>query len=208
MTIYGCEQASPEWYECRRGIATASCFAEILAKGKNGAEATGRRNYRAKLVVERLSGKIVEGYKSRAMDQGTEREPLAREAYMVATGNFVERAGFFRHDTIEAGASPDGLIGAEGGIECKCPELSAHIDYLQRNDEPPEYRAQIQGNMWLTGRVWWDFISWNPDFPPSLQLVIRRVVRDEAYIARLELAVRRFIVEVYAHEAELRRMLA
>lgn len=208
MRIIRCEQNTPEWRAARCGIATASEFAAILSKGRSGDEATGRRNYRARLAVERLTGRPVEnGFTSAATRQGHEREPVARLAYEFR-GDIVSDVGFCQHDELLCGSSPDGLVGDSGGVELKCPELSAHIAYWRRADEPPEYRAQIQGNLWITGREWWDFVSFNPDFPEPLQLLVRRVYRDDAYIAQLDLAVRLFLDEVEAEVEQLQRLAA
>lgn len=207
MKIIECEQRSSEWFAARAGVATASCFSSVLATIKSG-EAAERRNYRARLVVERLTGKCVEGFSTPAMKQGTEREPLARVAYEVASGNMVQEVGFIRHDSIEAGCSPDGLIDANGCIEIKAPELAAHLDYLRDKGLPPKYRAQVQGQLWLAEREWADFVSFNPDFPENLQLLVRRVPRDDDYIAQLERAVRLFLDEVEAEVEQLRRLAA
>lgn len=202
-------QGSDEWRTARVGIATASGFADILAKGRGSEkEAASRRNLRAKLVVERLTGIPVQSFTSAAMQQGTEREPIARAAYESLTGEFVDAVGFLRHDEIEAGASPDGLIGEEGGIEIKCPELTAHLEYLRLppNTCPAKYVAQVQGCIWISGRAWWKFASFNPEFPDHLQLIVRRIERDETYIAGLQLAVALFMEEVRAEEAEVRAL--
>jgi hypothetical protein len=208
MRVIDCKQGGPEWFAARAGIATASSFRRILATLRSGGEAAERRNYRAQLVVERLTGKVVEGYKSFAMQQGTEREPLARAAYEAKTGSSVVEIGFCRHDQIEAGASPDGMVGENGILEIKCPELANHLDYLRLKAEPPEYTAQIQGQLWITGREWCDFVSYNPDFPERLQMVVRRVWRDEKAIASLRFAVGLFMEEVKAEEAGMRELAA
>lgn len=202
MRVINCEQGTEEWFAARVGIATASGFADILAKIKSG-EAATRRNYRAQLVVERLTKKPIPTFQSAAMRQGIEREPDARMAYMIKTGLVVEQVGFLRHEELEAGASPDGLIEKDGGLEIKCPELATHLSYLKLKTEPPEYTAQIQGNLWIGEREWWDFCSYNPDFPENLQLVIRRVYRNEAYIKTLADEVARFMDEVRAEQAEI-----
>jgi YqaJ-like viral recombinase domain len=207
MIRIDCAQGSPEWLAARLGIATASCFSSVLATIKSG-EAAERRNYRAKLIVERLTKRPVAGFTTAAMQQGTEREPFGRAAYESRTGNFVDEIGFCRHDTLEAGASPDGLIDTDGGLEIKCPELATHLSYIRLKTEPAAYTAQIQGCMWITGRAWWDFASFNPDFPEHLQLVVRRVPRDEKAIASLEFAVGLFMEEVRAEEAEVRKLAA
>jgi hypothetical protein len=140
------------------------------------------------------------------MKQGTEREPMARLAYEAETGNTVEQVGLCLHDELEAGSSPDGLIRPDGGLEIKCPELAAHLEYLKLRSEPPAYTWQIQGGMWITGRAWWDFVSFNPDFPEHLQLIVRRVKRDEEAIAKLAAAVAKFMDEVRAEEQSIRNL--
>lgn len=203
MRIIDHPQGSAEWLASRAGVPTASCFAAIMATGRSGAESADRRNYRSRLVVERLTGKSVPSFQSAAMKQGTEREPFARMAYEAHTGNIVQEVGLCLHDTLTAGASPDGLIDVDGGLEIKCPELSAHLAYLQIKAEPAEYTWQIQGGMWVTGRAWWDFASWNPDFPERLQLIVRRIKRDEEAIKKLAAEVEKFLAEV---DAEVERV--
>lgn len=207
MRIIDCPQGSDEWFAARAGRATASKFSAILSKIKSG-EAAGRRNYRAQLVVERLTGKPVTSFETASMRQGTEREPLARDAYMVQSGAFVEQIGFIQHDEIACGGSPDGLIDADGCIEIKCPELATHLEYLRGTGAPAEYVPQIQGVLWLAEREWCDFASFNPDFPEPLQLLVRRIPRDEKYITALELAVRLFLDEVDAEVEQLRKLAA
>jgi dihydrofolate reductase len=110
------------------------------------------------------------------------------------------------HDTLTAGASPDGLIGEDGGLEIKCPELAAHLNHLQISAEPPEYTWQIQGGMWVTGRRWWDFVSYNPDFPEHLQLIVRRIQRNEDAIKKLAAEVEKFLGEVDAEVERIRNL--
>ena len=205
MNALDLEQGSDEWKAARAGRATASKFACVLAKVKSG-EAAVRRNYRAQLVVERLTGRPVASFETPAMRQGTEREPIARAAYEVKTGAFVDEVGFILHDTIGCGASPDGLVGDDGCIEIKCPELAAHLETIQTAGAPPEHIAQIQGVMWLAERQWCDFISFNPDFPEHLQMVVRRIARDDIYITGLALAVELFMGEVLTEESAVLAM--
>lgn len=207
MKILDCEQRSEAWFAARAGIATASCFSSILATIKSG-EAAERRNYRVRLVVERLTGRCVESITTPAMKQGIEREPLARAAYETLTGAWVDEVGFIRHDTLDAGCSPDGLLGTDGCIEIKAPELAAHLEYLKLDGCPAKYAAQVQGQMWLAEREFCDFISFNPDFPPNLQMVVRRVKRDETSIKALAMMVECFMSEVREEEEALRRLAA
>lgn len=208
MIVFNHPQGSPEWHQVRAGFATASSFSKILATIKGG-EAAERRNYRIKLVLERLTGRVVEsGFKSAAMIQGTEREPLARAAYEIKTGRLVQEVGFLFDEMHQAGASPDGLLDSDGALELKSPEPAAHLEYLRLQAAPALYMPQIQGQMWISGRKWCDFVSFNPDFPPHLQLVIRRVERDEKYITGLQLAVAIFMSEVREEVIAMEKLAA
>lgn len=203
------KQGSEEWFAARLGRATASRFADVMSTLKSGAESSERRNYRAQLVCERLTGKKAESFSNRAMLVGTEREPDARLMYEAETGALVQSAEFMPISGLMAGASPDGLIGTDGALEIKCPQQAAHMTYLRLPDgkAPAEYVAQVQGQLWITGRAWADFVSYNPDFPDELQLVIRRVPRDNEYISKLSVAITSFLETVDAEEAEMRALM-
>jgi hypothetical protein len=200
-------QRSDEWYAARCGKATASNFRKILATIKSG-EAADRRNYRAQLVCERLTGKVDQGFTNDAMRWGIENEPFALAAYIAQTGVYVDEEGFIPHHTLLAGASPDGLIGLDGGIEIKCPTKAVHIETLRAQRMPAEHIPQVQGCMWISGREWWDFVSYHPEFPHGLQLFVTRVLRDDAYISTLEKSVEAFLNEVATEVEELTAIAA
>jgi len=208
MKVIACAQGSPQWFESRLGLATASCFADIIAEARSkNAESTSRRNLRTKLVLERMTKRRAPGFESFATRQGQEREPAARLAYEIETGETVEQVGFVRHDVLEAGCSPDGIT-ADGGLEIKSPEPSAHLVVLRTGKVPAQYVAQVQGSIWICGRSHWRFASFNPDFPERLQLRIVHVPRDPTYIDRLAAEVAVFLDEVREEVAELARMEA
>jgi len=190
------EQGTTEWLDARLGRATASRFKDILATLKSGSESSARRNYRAELTVERLTHAPIERYRSAAMAWGSDTEDLARTMYMLKTGNPVEQVGFMQHDDIMAGASPDGLTGLDGTIEIKCYEIANHISALKSDKMPPEHMAQVQGQLWLSGRKWCDFISFAPELPDNAQIFIQRIQRDDDYIKNLEVEVIKFLGEV------------
>ena len=192
MKIITADQGTPEWFAARLGLATGSKFSDVLAGGKG----LTRKAYAVQLALEIVTGKQAETFTNQAMQDGTEREPIARALYEAHTGNFVDEVGFCRHDSIECGVSPDGLIDEDGGLEIKCPKASTHAGYLAIPAEPSTYTAQIQGCMWVTGRRWWDFVSYQPDFPENAQLIVRRIKRDSDYIVKLEQAVKAFRKEV------------
>ncbi len=197
------KQGSAEWYAERCGRATASRYSDVLATIKSG-EAATRRNYRAQLIAERLTGIPAEGFQSAEMRWGTEQEPYARIAYEARTGNIVEQIAFVRHPdpTLLAGASPDGFVGQDGQVEIKCPNTATHIDTLLKGMSP-DHVPQLQGNLWMSGRRWIDFVSYDPRLPERMQLYILRVRRDDVYIANLEREVRKFLIEVNVTIADL-----
>lgn len=192
------QQGSEEWFAARRGKATASEFKNILAKLKTGGEPAGRRNYRTQLVLERITGRTPERFQNDAMRWGQQMEEAARLAYFFKTGRAVEKTGFIAHPELAAGASPDGLVGDDGGIEIKCLNSANHLEVLHMRQVPSEHVAQILGNLWITGRKWWDFVSYDPDMPLNSRIFIMRVLRDESSIAMIEQEVRTFLSEVEA----------
>lgn len=196
-------QGSAEWFALRLGKVTASRVADIVAKTKTGWGA-GRANYAAQLIAERLTGSVAESYTNAAMQWGTDNEPKARLAYEFETDAAVEQVGFIIHPTIAAsGASPDGLVAADGLVEIKCPNTAGHIDTLLGQSVPAKYVTQMQWQMACTGRKWCDFVSFDPRMPESMCLFVSRVIRDDKLIAELEAAVTAFLAEVESKVAEL-----
>jgi len=182
------------WLQARLGLVTASRVADVLAKIKSG-ESASRRNYKIQLVSERLTGERQESYINQAMQDGIDREQFARDRYVQEHGE-VEEVGFVKHPTLEAGASPDGLVGADGLIEIKCPMGSTHTESLMSQDVPSKYLPQIQFQLLVTGRKWCDFVSYHPMFPKHLQIFVKRVEADPVYQQELEVEVKQFLKEV------------
>ena len=201
------QQRTNEWFAQRLGKVTASKVADVIARTKSGYSAS-RENYLAQLVVERFTGTVAESYSNAAMQWGTDQEPFARAAYEHATGVLVEECGFVLHPEIsESGASPDGLVGDDGLIEIKCPSTATMIDQLLTETVPGKYVTQMQWQMACTGRQWCDFVCFDPRMPEGLQLYIKRVDRDDAYIADLASEIRKFLAEVEAKVSALQRLI-
>jgi len=190
------EQRSDEWFAARLGKVTASRVADVIAKTKTGPSAS-RENYSTQLVLERLTNKQADSYTNAAMQWGTETEPMARQAYELKRGLFVNETGFVDHPTIEmSGASPDGLVGTDGLIEVKCPNSATHMETMLTQKVPPKYIPQMMWQMACTGRNWCDFVSYDPRFPENLQIFIERVTYDPTYVRMLELEITQFLDEV------------
>lgn len=179
MKVFDMEQGTDEWLKCRLGKPSGSNFSKLItAQGKPSSTA---ETYINQCIAEKVMGELTESFSSEWMQRGTELEPQAKAFYEFERSVKVDEVGFCQHDEYECGISPDGLIGEEGGLEIKCPKPSTQIRYLRSGRVPVEYKQQIMGALWITGRRWWDFLSFHPSLPPFLI----RVERDEEYIELL-----------------------
>jgi hypothetical protein len=179
MRISEATQGSEEWFETRLGRPTASNFGKLITPtGKPSASAQG---YIDELIAQSITGVVEDFFKSEAMQRGNEFEPMAKAFYEFTYDVEVKEVGLCLHDDYECGASPDGLVGDDGGLELKCPLAHTHISYLRNGCIPAKYIPQVQGCLWITGREWWDFMSYHP----AMDDLIVRVYRDEAYIKKL-----------------------
>lgn len=190
------QQHSEEWFAARLGRVTGSRVADVMAKTKAGYSAS-RANYMAELICERLTGQQAERFTNAAMQWGTDTEPRARAAYEFLTDNPVIETGFVLHgDIADFGASPDGLVADDGLVEIKCPNTATHIETLLGESVPGKYVTQMQAQMSCTGRAWCDFVSFDPRLPGDMQLWVKRVQRDEAFIADMEAEILAFLSEI------------
>lgn len=180
--IYPVEQRTEGWHRLHLNRITASNF-KIVMDGSPKAWAR---------LMDAMRG---EGrrYTARSLAWGESHEDQAVAFYELETGNEVERIGFATHSEYEfAGSSPDGLVGVNGGIEVKCPYNSDnHVATIELG-MPEKHVAQVQGNIWVMEREWWDFVSFDPRCPPESRMYVQRVYRDDAYIKRLEEKLSRF----------------
>lgn len=186
--IIDCIQGSDEWFAARLGKVTASMFHEVLNKK------SGRGTYMLKLAAERLTGISQNGYSNAVMERGKEYEAEAREHYSALFGREIVEVGFVKHGEW-IGSSPDGFVGDEGLIEIKCPNSTTHIVTLIKNRMPTQHIPQVQGQLWITGRLWCDFISYDPRMV-NRPFFCLRVERDEEYIKNLEAATNIFVTEL------------
>lgn len=182
------EQRSPEWFEARKGVPSASDFDKIVTS--TGAQSKQRNKYMYQLVGEKLGAIVDDGYQNAAMLRGIELESEARSLYEIARDS-VKEVGFCLHSD-GFGASPDGLVGEDGLVEIKCPILPTHIEYLIKGELPVEYIQQVQGQMLVTDRKWNDFVSYYPGLKP----LIVRVNRDDVFLGLLRKELELFIKEL------------
>ena len=190
MRIIECEQRSPEWFECRLGIASASHFGEILSP--TGIPSKSAEKYMYRLACEFVSKQVEETFQSKDMLRGIELEPEARQMYSLINDVEVEEVGFCVMDDLNVGCSPDGLVGGDGLIEIKCLIASNHVSCVLKNKFPTVYISQIQGQLFVTGRKWCDVVL----FYPNLKPLIIRVERDEEFIKKLRVELEVFCINL------------
>ena len=197
MRILDIPQGTPEWLAARSGHVTASRINDLMAKIKTG-EAAARRDYKAQIVAEILTGTPQgDTFTNDAMRWGTDTEPFARAAYETRAGVLVDEVGFVLHPTIErGGASPDGLVGEDGLVELKCPKTATHLSYLLEGVVPSQYQNQMLWQMACCERAWCDFASFDPRLPEDMQLFVVRFPRDDVRIKAIETEVNTFLDEV------------
>jgi putative phage-type endonuclease len=193
MIILTDEQGSPEWLASRLGRPSASNFGRLVTG--NGKPSSSAESYINEMIAERLTGRSKPFYTNEHMERGNALEPEAREAYEFITDLEVVETGFILHDSEEFGCSPDGLVAEQGGLEIKCPSDSVHVSYLRAGKVPAKYYQQVQGCMWITGREWWDFMSYHPEMPHLLVRAHRNEKYIEAMAEQVEAAVETIVKE-------------
>lgn len=185
MKIINCEQNTPEWDEARRGKPTASQFKLIVTT--KGERSKSRDKYLHKIAGE-MVGNVSESYYNDNMKQGHEREQESKDYYSFNTGNIIETVGFCLDDSGKFGCSPDGLIGDKGGFETKNACSEVHLPRLIKGWEAKEHFQQVQGCLLVTGREWWDVVSYCRGF----ENVVFRMERDEVFLKKLRIELKLF----------------
>lgn len=192
------DQRSDEWLIARLASLGASKIGMALERQKrSGERMKAAQDYMYELAAERVTGMLAK--RVNPLQWGVDHEDEARLAYTLITNLPVVQIALLRHPTIPgAHASPDALVGDDGGLEIKCPTSATHLKTLHLDAIPEDHLPQIFWNMACSGRAWWDFVSYDPRFPPEMQFFQRRVHRDEKVIARMEDEARAFNAELEA----------
>ena len=79
------------------------------------------------------------------------------------------------------------LLATMAALRSMCPTSGVHLKTLLTDVVPEDHLPpQIMWNMACAQRAWWDFVSYDPRFPDALQFFVKRVMRDDRAIARME----------------------
>ena len=169
MIIHNIEQQSEAWHQIRCGKVTGTRFKALVA----GESTATYKDLVTNIACEIITGKAEETYSNAIMEHGLEMEPIARTEYERLFDTEVKTAGFISpdedhkyHDWI--GISPDGLIPDEGILEIKCPLMRTHLEYIETNRLPSEYRYQVQGQLFVTGLKYCHFMSFVEGMKPFI----------------------------------------
>lgn len=202
MRIIDCQQHTVEWYDARLGVPTASEFGDIITP-KTGKLSASADAYIDRLIDEIVRPDVERGWAgNRHTERGNLLEPDARELYAFMREDAkLRQVGFIVRDDGRAGCSPDSLVEAdddgEGGLEIKCPDGPTHIGYLRAGTLPDKYKPQVHGSLVITGRSWWDFMSYCPGYKP----LIVRVTPDD-YTRKLADCLDEFLDRLDAAKAQ------
>lgn len=213
------EQQSPEWMEMRKGCVTGSMVRHAIGKKKRQPKDGSseylqlREDYMIDIVTTRITGRMSDRYVSKAMQEGVEREPDAIIAYEERFDVMVSPGGLVYHPEIDFYAtSPDGLVGDNIVFEAKCPTQATHMRYINEFCEaakngipwvPEEYVPQVKAHLACTGREFCHFVSFNPDFPKNLRLLVSFWPHDKEMLEAQDAEVRKFLDEAAKMEQDM-----
>lgn len=182
------QQRTEEWHSARREMITASRFGDVLARP----DTKRYQEYLEETIFKIKGVPDFDDDEKPWFEHGIRLEPEARGRYEWESDVEVEEVGFIVHPKYDfIGCSPDFFSPPDGGGEIKSHvSLKAFLAAESRpvgSGVPPEHKPQVQGSLWITGRKWWDYVSYYSNNGKSM-IHIRRVVPDLPYIARLEAA--------------------
>ncbi len=210
-------QTTPEWWEVRRGIPTASDFDKIITAVK-GDRSTSSTGYIAQLIADLVNpapNYFMDHGPARgtqAMENGKETEPAARTWLAQRTDLDIKEVGFIVNNSFSLGCSPDGVIGLdfnpeaagewrgqpyfeitalEATVELKCPKRATHVQYLLDGlILPKDYKPQVHGHLVAAEALACHFVSYADGLPP-----FRLKVERDGYTDKVEKATNDFVAE-------------
>ena len=192
MIISPHPQGTQEWLDEHLGLPTASCLKKIVTTTGKPSASAGKFIY--ELTGEHITRRQTKRFVSMKMKMALQREPKARRAYMEKTGNLVYEVGLcYKDEQKMFGASPDGLIDPDGGLEIKDAEPHIQIDRRRTQWSGMEHFHQIQGCMYVCDREWWHLFS----YCEGLEPIIIRFKRNDNFIKSLKKELKDFCDKLY-----------
>ncbi len=175
---YNITQGSDEWLSARLGIVTASEIGNLITPKGATCKNEKMRAYACQKAAERENKFLEDHFESFDMVRGHIQEEIARDIYSENFSSVTE-CGFITAEIcgVKVGASPDGLIGEEGGVEIKSRLAKFQVKTILTGETPDEYMNQIQMLLLVTGREWFDFIQYSNGMPFFVKRVFPDLVR-------------------------------
>lgn len=169
MIMHNFEQGSEAWHQIKLGRFSGTTFKNLQSAKSTASYQDAIMN----VVAQILTGEKEETFSNDIMQRGIDMEPEAADIYELAFDIETQKVGFCEpdedveyHDYV--GVSPDRLVGDRGGLEIKCPKANTFFKYIKANILPSEYKWQVQGCLFVTGREWWDFMAYYPKLKPFI----------------------------------------
>lgn len=153
------QQRSKAWHQKRVGKITGSRVGAILGLNPWSKPADAMR-----AMVREYHGAESEFKGNIATEYGTRFESYAQADFEIESGLDVAETGFHAHPFHDwLGASPDGLVGSDAVLEIKCPygKRTALSHDFESYTKQPHYYAQMQIEMYCTGRKKCHFYQWS-----------------------------------------------
>ena len=166
-----------------------------MSNGRGKAPSKMSETYLFELVAESLTGESKPFFENDSMRHGTETEPQCRAMYELKNDVEVREIAYFQEGAYLLG-SPDGLVGDDGLCEYKCPDTTTQLKRALTDDYAADYKPQIQFLLWISGRKWCDFVSFDPRLDCDAGYLQQRVERDEEYIDLMKVKTNEFIVKM------------
>lgn len=157
------KQGTAEWHNLRNHFLTGTDAIKLL------------RGYTPQQI---LQAKIKESNSFKGnywTNRGHLLEDESKDIYSQVYSP-ITNAGFIINDKTSQniGYSPDGLVGDDGFVECKCFGEKHHLQVAKTLS--PEIIAQTQWGFFITERDWCDLLLYNPDIEDnSLAYIVKRL---------------------------------
>jgi len=207
-----CDQNEADWYEARNGLITGSAASRIVSPTGKARAGKAVDQFAYELAFDRVYGRDLERYVSRAMELGHIIEPESRAAWAAKHDVDVTRVGFVYGDASKRyGCSPDGLFvrdGALGVWETKARQRAAMCEILAaglNHNISPAHHTNLQFNMWICGATVGVYVEYYSSSVKPLMVEITVGV-DADLFDGFELAVPAFCKAVDHAEERLRCM--
>jgi putative phage-type endonuclease len=201
MIIHNIDQQSEAWFAVKCGKVSGTRFKALVA----GESTDTYKNLVTNITCEIITGKMEETYSNANMEYGIDTEPLARMEYEDLFELEVKTAGFITPDEDHkyhhwVGISPDGLLPDNGILEIKCPLARTHFEYIEAKKLPSEYRYQVQGQLFVTGFDYCDFMSYVKGMKPFLVRVKPDKELFEVFVKRLDVLIEQVKAKILNYE--------